>query len=236
MRPGDGEGAFRGRRLSSVVLTPEERHLALALPRRAIERALGPHAAEDPAAPFADDPMPPVFEERRGVFVTLTRRPTRALRGCIGYPLPTLPLRRALPRAAVAAALEDPRFPPVRAEELRRLAIEVSVLTVPVAVPGARPADVVTAIRVGRDGVIVEGLGTSGLLLPQVAVEQGWSVEELLEGTCAKAGLPPTAWRDPRVTVRRFEAEVFHEGSPGETRVLARDRPSATGAPLVPRN
>ncbi|MGB6442613.1 MAG: TIGR00296 family protein, partial [Thermoplasmata archaeon] len=136
------------------------------------------------------------------------------LRGCIGFPLPVLPLRTALVQAALSAATEDPRFPPVGAPELDALTIEVSVLSVPVPLRSAAPERRVEEVRVGRDGLIVDGYGTSGLLLPQVGPEQGWSAEELLDGTCEKAGLPPGAWRDPKVRVRRFEAEVFAEQSP----------------------
>lgn len=223
------------RRLAFSVLSDEDRRRALALSRGAIRRALeGPHAVRL-STPEEDGRASSAFEERRGAFVTLKRYPELDLRGCIGYPLPVLPLREALTRAAVAAALEDPRFAPVRAEELPRLAIEVSVLTVPTPLRASRPEALLRAIRVGRDGLIVEGFGTSGLLLPQVAPEEGWSVEELLAGTCAKAGLPPDAWRDPRVTVRRFEAEVFREATPGGP--LADDgEVSANGGPLAPRS
>ena len=156
-----------------------------------------------------------MFHEPRGVFVTLKRYPDDALRGCIGYPLPVLPLQTALARAAVSAAVDDYRFRPVRGVDLPRITLEVSVLTVPVPLRFSSPEEALRSLVVGRDGLIVEGLGSSGLLLPQVAPEQGWNAEELLEGTCEKAGLPPHAWRDPRVTVRRFEAEVFREVTPG---------------------
>ena len=168
-----------------------------------------------PVAPEADRPDAPVFREPRGVFVTLKRHPSGELRGCIGYPLPHLPLAEAIARAAVAAATDDPRFPPVTEKEIDRLTIEVSVLTVPVPLAGTTPEAMVAEVTIGRDGLIVEGRGTSGLLLPQVGPEQGWTSEELLDGTCEKAGLPAGAWRDPRVRVRRFEAEVFAETAPG---------------------
>lgn len=204
-----------------AVLSEEERRLALSIPRRAIQRALGRDRVRDPADPFRSEPLPPVFDELRGVFVTLKRYPSLELRGCIGYPLPVLALREALARAAVSAAVEDPRFRPVRSAELARLAIEVSVLTVPTEIRAERPEDLVRAVRVGRDGLIVAGFGASGLLLPQVAPEQHWTSEEFLTGTCEKAGLPASAWRDPRVTVHRFEAEVFGEGVPGGPPIAA---------------
>lgn len=198
-----------------LVLSNEEGALAVRLARRAVEGALAGPARPEPEKVVPTGTLPAVFDEPRGVFVTLKRYPDDALRGCIGYPLPVLPLRTAIARAAVSAALEDYRFRPLRAAELSRITNEVSVLTVPVPLTFATPQDAIRAVVVGRDGLIVDGLGSSGLLLPQVAPEQGWSAEELLDGTCEKAGLPHRAWRDPRVKVRRFEAEVFREVSPG---------------------
>jgi uncharacterized protein (TIGR00296 family) len=195
------------------VVTTEDGIRAVRLVRASLVSALG-----NPSGPGAravrDDDLTAVFDEPRGVFVTLRRYPGARLRGCIGYPLPILPLRTALVQAAVSAATEDPRFPPVEARELDALTLEVSVLSVPVPLRANRPEERVREVRVGRDGLIVEGYGTSGLLLPQVGPEQGWTAEELLDGTCEKAGLRPGAWRDPKVEVRRFEAEVFAERTP----------------------
>ena len=188
---------------------------AVRIARRAIEEKLNPSSGVPLVGTPGSEPLSPVFGERRGAFVTLKRYPDDALRGCIGYPLPVLPLRSAIAGAAVAAAVEDYRFRPLRAAEIPHITVEVSVLTVPEPVKFATPDEAIRSIVVGRDGLIVEGLGTSGLLLPQVAPEQGWSAEELLDGTCEKAGLPPRAWRDPRVKVRRFEAEIFRETRPG---------------------
>lgn len=218
------------------MLSFDERRQALELARGALERALGPSPPDDPAAPFRTVPLPAVFEERRGVFVTVKRYPAGSLRGCIGYPLPVLPLRSGIPRAAVAAAIEDPRFPPVRSSELPRLVLELSVLTVPVPLASPRPEDRVREVSVGRDGLIVEGYGASGLLLPQVAPEEGWSAEELLEGTCRKAGLRPGGWRDPRVTVRRFEADVFREPAPGGAPVDGAPTVRVAGGRSAPRS
>lgn len=194
------------------MLSADDGARAVRLARAALVAALGASGAPEGTAP---PELPAVFAEPRGAFVTLRRYPDGGLRGCIGFPLPVLPLGRAVREAAVAAATEDPRFPRVAASELRTLTIEVSALTVPVPIAATRPEEIVREVRVGRDGLIVDGYGRSGLLLPQVAPEQGWSAEELLDGTCEKAGLPPRAWRDPRVQVRRFEAEVFSEQRPG---------------------
>jgi len=189
--------------------------------------ALAPHSSPEPLSAVEGTPLPPVFDELRGVFVTLKRHPSGMLRGCIGYPLPVLPLRSALVRAAVSAAVEDYRFRPVPAADLPRTTIEVSVLTPPEPLRFSTPEEAIRAVKVGRDGLIVDGLGSSGLLLPQVAPEEGWSAEQLLDGTCEKAGLPPRSWQDPRVKVRRFEAEVFRELSPGGE-VVREDPASAT--------
>lgn len=216
------------------MLSIEEGREAVRLPRRVLEDALGRRSNADPVEEPGPGTLPSVFDQHRGAFVTLKRHPSGELRGCIGYPLPVLPLRSALARAAVAAAVEDPRFPPVDVLELPFLAIEVSVLTVPVPVRSARTGELLAAIRVGRDGLIVDGFGASGLLLPQVAREQGWSAEDFLDGTCEKAGLPAGAWRDPRVTVRRFEAEVFRERSPGGEVVRDESDLTPDGGRLAP--
>jgi uncharacterized protein (TIGR00296 family) len=192
------------------VLTETEGEIAVRRARGAVVSAVtGAPSALDP------DPLPPRFAAPTGVFVTLKRHPSGELRGCIGLPLPTHPLGKAIREAAGAAAIEDPRFPAVLPEELDALTVEVSVLTPPEIVHVTSPAAIPAEVRVGRDGLIVAGYRTSGLLLPQVATELGWSPEEFLDATCQKAGLPAGAWRDERVRVSRFQAEVFREVAPG---------------------
>ncbi len=201
------------------MLSEEDGLAAVGLARASIAHAVG---ADGPAR-FATAPAGRVFDEPRGVFVTLKQPPDGLLRGCIGYPLPVLPLRDALVRAAVGAALHDPRFPPVDPVELPELTLEVSVLTVPELLRAPAPEGIVSSVRVGRDGLLIEAGRSSGLLLPQVAPEEGWDALELLEGTCAKAGLSPGAWMHPAVRVHRFQAEVFRELAPGGT--IVRDVP-----------
>ena len=156
--------------------------------------------------------MPPaVFSEPRGVFVTLTAN--GVLRGCIGYPYPSLPLISALKDAAYQAACADPRFYPVRASELATLDIEVTVLAPPetLAVPAAeRPKH----IGIGKHGLIAEYRGYRGLLLPQVAVEWGWNAEEFLDQTCIKAGLPPRMWESDACIIQTFEGQLFTRTHP----------------------
>ena len=186
--------------------------VAVRIARAALEEALG---RSGPAADVLPGPrLEGTFNEPRGVFVTLHRYPEEELRGCIGFPLPVYPLREALGRAAVAAAFEDPRFAPVDRGELDRIVVEVSLLTTPAPLPTGPPDARARAVRVGRHGLVVRRGRRSGLLLPQVAQEYGWSAEEFLGQTCEKAGLPPHAWRDPATVVEAFEAGVFGEESP----------------------
>lgn len=139
--------------------------------------------------------------------MTLTEREGGALRGCIGHIASDLPLGEVVGRMAIAAALEDPRFPPVTAEQLAHLHIEISALTEPVRLLRAEPS----AIVPGRDGLIVQGGGRQGLLLPQVAVEYGWDAEAFLAATCRKAGFAARAWQAPGTAVFTFQADVFGE-------------------------
>ncbi len=149
-------------------------------------------------------------------FVTLTR--AGRLRGCIGYTEAVAPLYRVVQECAVAAATEDPRFPPVAPAELPSLHLEISVLTPMVPI---RPEEVV----VGKHGLMVTKGRARGLLLPQVPLEQGWDRETFLDQTCLKAGLSPSAWRHG-TTLRGFTAEVFGEEGAGS----ADGRPPGPGA------
>lgn len=149
------------------------------------------------------------YGEARGVFVTL--RKNGKLRGCIGFPLPVFPLGVAVVKSAVAAAFEDYRFPRLGREELGELEIEISVLSVPEVVKAKSPQEYLEKIKVGRDGLIIEYMGRSGLLLPQVPLEQGWGVGEYLGGLCMKAGLPPQAWKEEGAVIKSFSAQIFGE-------------------------
>ena len=181
-----------------MVVPEGTRRALLGLARRSIEAYLSEHRLLRKGSDF--DPLAP---ESRGAFVTLTTR-SGDLRGCIGTILPAGPLDDTVARMAVAAALEDPRFPPVALDEFSGLRIEISALTVP------EPADA-KRVEVGRHGLIVTRGSRKGLLLPQVASEWGWDRVQFLGQTCRKAGLPPEAWREPGTLVEWFEAEVWGE-------------------------
>jgi AmmeMemoRadiSam system protein A len=181
------------------LIPPDTRARLLALARRAIRAYVLEQL-------LPDESSPPQQGERRGAFVTLHL--AGRLRGCMGRPDSTDSLETAVAVCAVLAASRDPRFPPVRPQEIEALEIEISILTPPEPVPVAQVLD---RLVPGRHGAVVSLGAFRGLLLPQVAAEQGWSSERFLEETCRKAGLPPGAWRDPEVRIELFTAEVFSE-------------------------
>src|SRR6267378_3392139 len=152
-----------------------------------------------------------------GVFVTLfDKARSRGLRGCIGNPFPETTLLNETVRCAVDAAVMDPRFAPVRKDEfLRSIIVEVTVLSPLEHILLKSPLDLPLNIKVGRDGLFVDGFGTRGLLLPQVAVDEGFDEEEFLNECCLKAGLMPDAWVTGGVKVARFQGQIFSEDEPG---------------------
>jgi len=154
-----------------------------------------------------------VFDEKRGVFVTIHTHPGHNLRGCIGIPEPIMPLKNAIMEAAISAT-HDPRFPPLKENELDNIIIEVTILTKPELVKVNKPQEYLEKIKIGRDGLIAEQGFYRGLLLPQVPVEQGWNVEEFLSHTCWKAGLPFDAWFDKNTKIYKFEGQIFTEVKP----------------------
>ncbi|MDO5846567.1 MAG: TIGR00296 family protein [Methanocorpusculum sp.] len=183
-------------------LTQEEGQLALRAARTYAESAV----TEDAGTPAPS--FPPVFDELRGVFVTLNTN--GRLRGCIGYPYPVLPLKDAIRDAAVHACLNDPRFPAVTPEELGAISIEVTILSRPEPLE-CPPEERQNHIKIGTHGIIARIGARSGLLLPQVAVEFGWNTEEFLSQTCIKAGLNPDAWHSAECSIQLFEGQIFCE-------------------------
>ena len=153
------------------------------------------------------------FSFNSGVFVTLNN--TDGLRGCIGFPMPDKKLSHGIIDAAIAAATEDPRFSPVKINEMSDIMFEVTVLTPPVEITVTDPMEYLEKIKVGRDGLIIRNSFSSGLLLPQVPVEYGWNVEEFLQHTCEKAGLEKDTWKNEKVKIEKFEGIVYKEKTNG---------------------
>ena len=210
--------------LSAVMIMGEKAQDALEEKQR-VASVMGAMAAKQPDAKLSDDVkqklhqiareaiksaldgreyLPEPDEEldyKRGAFVTL--KIDGNLRGCIGQIRARDPLHKVIADMAVAAAFDDPRFPSLSQDEYERLEYEISVLT-----PLERVKDF-SEIEIGRDGLMVRLDMHSGLLLPQVASEYGWTVKEFLEQTCLKAGLPKESYKDKFAEVYRFSAEVF---------------------------
>ena len=191
-----------------MKLTNSEGELAVKIARKVVESVV--KGEELPKF----EGVPPVFNEKMGAFVTLETYPKKELRGCIGIPYPIYPLLEAIIEAAEGAALHDPRFPPVRPEELKEIIVEVSVLTPPVKIEVKDKRELPKKIKIGEDGLIVKKGFYQGLLLPQVAVEEGWDPETFLAYTCWKAGLPGDCWLDEDTEVYKFTAEIFSEEDP----------------------
>jgi len=149
-------------------------------------------------------PREGVLSERRGVFVTLYVR--GRLQGCIGVTEPDESLGEAVVRCAVSAALEDPRFAPMKEPQLEEMSIEISLLS---------PLEAILseAIEIGRHGLLVVNHAQRGLLLPKVATEHGLTREQFLEEACRKAGLSREAWKDPETRLFGFTSEVFSDTS-----------------------
>ena len=159
-----------------------------------------------------DDNIQTAYSYESGVFVTIND--PSGLRGCIGYPLPDKKLFNALTDAAISAATEDPRFPPVKLSEIDKIIFEVSVLTPPIEIQIEDPLDYPKKIKVGKDGLIIKAGFNSGLLLPQVPIEYGWTEEQFLSHTCEKAGLSRDFWKNKEAQVLKFEGIVFKEETP----------------------
>ncbi|MFZ5515536.1 MAG: AmmeMemoRadiSam system protein B [Candidatus Zhuqueibacterota bacterium] len=178
-------------------LTEAEKQYLLMLARQTIEKAVDRKKLPKLKHAF------PVLKEKRGAFVTLTKK--GMLRGCIGYVSAVLPLDETIMEMAQAAAFRDPRFPSVTKNEVAQLEIEISVLT-PI-----REITDIQEIEIGKHGIIIERGSHSGLLLPQVATEYGWNRETFLDHTCQKAGLSSNAWQKEGTRIKIFSADIFHE-------------------------
>lgn len=178
-----------------MELTDNEKTVLLEIARNAI------------AAQIKNQKMPEVkidsenLKAKRGAFVTLKKQ--GHLRGCIGYIKAYKPLWETVQEMAIAAAFHDPRFPSLKADEVRQLAFEISVLS-----PFKRIKDI-NEIEVGKHGLYMVRGYRSGLLLPQVALEYKWDRETFLQETCYKAGLPLDSWKDKETEIYIFSADYF---------------------------
>lgn len=178
-------------------LCQEDQDYLLRLARYSIAEALQLVKAD-----FPQNPTGTVLTPGAGAFVTLRKH--GQLRGCIGRMAAEIPLQQTIRLMAVAAAFEDPRFRPLTRHEFDQIEIEISVLS-----PMQQCS--VEQLEVGKHGVWLGYQGRSAVFLPQVAAEQGWNRDQLLEHLCQKAGLAADAYKQPSAVLRCFTALVFSE-------------------------
>lgn len=196
----------------SFQLSLEEGTFLVELARKAVEHYLKTRKCINVPENLSEKLLQPC-----GVFVTINSisGAEKELRGCIGFPYPTLPLARAVIESAMNAATQDPRFPPLSPDELEHVVFEVSVLTPPRLIEVKTPREYSTKIKVGEDGLIVERGIYKGLLLPQVPVEWGWDAQEFLCQCCNKAGLLADYWLRQGTKIYKFNCIIARETSPG---------------------
>ncbi len=182
---------------SGEELLPSRQAALLDMARSAVIQTLEKGRTVNPENP------PEWLLEKRAIFVTL--KTGSRLRGCIGMTEPRLPLYQAITQMAGAAAFQDTRFRPLTSQELPGINIEISILS-----PLRRVQDA-NKIIMGKHGVVVRSEGRSGLFLPQVAQETGWTREKFLNELCSqKAGLSKGAWQDPKTELYTFTVQSFH--------------------------
>ena len=192
----------------NFTITPEEQQMLLADARESIMSKLESRRPEYQFDTQGENKKS-VLLEPCGAFVTLhtlaKANGERKLRGCIGRLAANLPLVETVRVMAREAAFGDPRFPPLKPGELEQCHIEISALS---------PMSVCIdprQVRVGVHGLYLVKNGYSGVLLPQVPIEQGWNLDEYLSYICIKAGLPPKSYEAPDATLYTFTAVVFGE-------------------------
>ncbi len=179
------------------MLTVSQKKMLIDIARRSIEAQLNDVPLELPQG------APSPLMERKGAFVTL--KINGMLRGCIGTFMADRPLIEIVANMAHQAAFHDPRFRPLTRHEYEEVTIEISALS-----PLKEISDI-EEITVGTHGIYIIRGGSSGVLLPQVAVEYNWDRIKFLEQTCLKTGLWPDCWKEEGTKILIFSAEVFSE-------------------------
>ncbi len=181
----------------SDVLSKKEQKTLLELARTSIAAKFSGKELPQFKSPFQR------LEETRGVFVTL--KIDDKLRGCIGFVIGVKPLYQTVQEVAEASAFQDPRFSPLKEDELKDTVIEISVVT------ALRKISSIKMIKVKRDGLLVKRGDSQGLLLPQVAKKNKWKRQTFLEHVCLKAGLDKDDWKNPGTEIMTFSAQIFEE-------------------------
>lgn len=216
-----GYGALAFYPSSAFQVSAGDQTKLLASARKTLDRYLAEGSKSGVLVPEED--RGPDLRQRTGVFVTV--RKSGELRGCVGAISPRRPLGDLVADRTLAAASSDPRFKPLTADE-GPVTLEISVLT-----PAKKIRDW-RQFRLGFGVVLVHG-DKGGTLLPQIAQEYGWNAQQFLENLCRKAGLEPTAYRDPEASLYVYEAQVFAESEPAIAvdGVPTQEKPASGPAP-----
>ncbi len=178
-------------------LNAHEKQALLAIARQAIVH--GVQTGQEYIEPREEKTL----NQRNGCFVTIKQN--QQLRGCIGNFQSELPLFKEVAQMAQASASKDPRFYPLKEEDLTNFNLEISVLS------PLRKVESIEEIEVGTHGIYIEKSFYRGVLLPQVATEHNWDRQTFLKQTCIKAGLPTDAWEAEDADIYVFSAQVFGE-------------------------
>lgn len=196
------------RRWDMRKLSAEEGIFLVKLARESIEYYLKEHK-------YLTQPQnyPSIFNEQRGIFVTLESYPSHNLRGCIGYPLGEGSLISSIIDAAMSSAFNDPRFEHLKERELNLTTIEISVLSEPEILNPHQKYSL--QFEIGEHGLLIRSGSRSGILLPQVPVEQKWDKETFLRHICLKAGLAPDCYKNKHCQFFKFFGQIFREITPG---------------------
>ncbi len=179
-----------------ITLSKDEKKALCAIARESIEASLVSRKPDFP-------PPSGALLEHAGAFVTLYRN--HRLRGCIGRMASDSPLYDTIAKMALSAAFEDPRFEPLDNREIQQVRIEITILG---PLRRIRKAE---EVEIGKHGLYIVDRGRGGVLLPQVALEYGWTALAFLDQVCIKAGLPPGSWKEPGAMLYAFEGIVFGE-------------------------
>jgi uncharacterized protein len=185
-------------------LNEEEQRILLRLARQALTEAVN----RQKSSQIDLKNLPPHLQERGATFVTLTKQGN--LRGCIGTLEPYLPLAEDVCEHAIAAGLEDFRFPPVQASEIKEITIEISRLTPSQPLEYEGPVDLLDKLRPGLDGVVLVDGFHRATFLPQVW-EKLPDKATFLEHLCQKMGVTADLWRRKKLQVLTYQVEEFHD-------------------------
>ena len=181
-----------------MELSSQEKKHLLRLARFSIETGFRPELE-----PVISSKEYPILKSKSGAFVTLTIN--HKLRGCIGYIQTDDELSKTVMNAAYQAAFSDPRFTPLKEDEYDKIKLEISILSPPF------PLENYEQIVLGKHGLILEESGRKALLLPQVPIEHKFSRDQFLSALCRKAGLSEDYWKETKLNLKAFTANVFSE-------------------------